>query len=105
MQKLTILDLSNNSLKHLPENLGSLARLKIMKMKGNKNLKNLPKSICQVQSLILLDLDCDNFVYPPVTVVQKGTENIIKFICDGIKIANISKTRLKREFFRYRLPI
>lgn len=83
LEKLAILDLSNNCLKSLPENISGLIRLRILKLKGNKHLVKLPKNICRAQILELLELDCDNFVYPPAEVVQRGTEHIIKYICDG----------------------
>lgn len=76
--------MSHNCLKCLPENIGSLVRLRIFRLKCNKDFHSLPKSICQAQCLELLELDCDNFIYPPVNVVQQGTEEIIKYICDGI---------------------
>lgn len=86
LEKLSVLDLSDNCLKGLPENIGNLSKLKVLKLKGNKSLHSLPKSFCQAQSLIVLELDCDNFVYPPVAVVRKTAEDIIKYICDGAVI-------------------
>lgn len=100
LEKLTTLDLSNNYLKSLHDNVGNLRRLKILKLRGNKNLQRLPKSICQAQSLILLDLDCDNFVYPPATVAEQGTENIIKYICDGTTVCHFTFTLSINTFFR-----
>lgn len=93
------MDLSNNCLKHLPENIGNLNRLKILKLKGNERLCDLPKSVCRVQSLVLLELDCDRFVYPPAEITRQGTDVIIKYICDGRKMLfSTFKTLLKLKF-------
>ncbi|KAJ8927930.1 hypothetical protein NQ314_019560, partial [Rhamnusium bicolor] len=77
---LKILDVSNNVLKILPENIGNLVKLTHLNISGNP-LKHLPKSISKSQGLKLLELDKD-FIYPPSSVVESGTESILKYICN-----------------------
>lgn len=98
LEKMTVLDLSDNCLKCLPENIGDLTRLKVLKLNGNKSLHNLPKTICCMQSLVQMDLDCDNFSYPPAAVIRQGTESILKFICDGMKGFIVHFKSSKRQF-------
>lgn len=83
LEKLRVLDISNNLLRLLPENIGSLVSLQILNVTNNKNLKHLPKSICKAQRITSLNLDSDNFVYPPAEVAQNGVDSIMKYICDG----------------------
>lgn len=67
----------------LPEDIGNLTRLCRLAATNNKLLNYLPKSIGRIASLKLIEVDCDNFVYPPATVLKKGTEFTKRFICDG----------------------
>lgn len=84
LHKLKTLDLSNNLLKILPENTGDLKCLQSLNIEGNKDLKSLPKSLCQAQKLQLIELDGSNFVYPSSEVASQGTEEIMQYICKGM---------------------
>lgn len=83
LEQLQVLNVSSNVLGSLPEDIGNLTRLCRLTAKNNKPLNYLPKSICRIASLTLIEVDCDNFIYPPATVLNKGTELVKKFICDG----------------------
>lgn len=82
LNNLRLLDVSNNKLKKLPEDIGVLSQLQILSVKGNK-LNCLPTSICKLQLLDLLECDTEGFIYPPQNIVNKGTDCLIKYICDG----------------------
>ncbi|GJQ76835.1 hypothetical protein Trydic_g15042 [Trypoxylus dichotomus] len=80
LRHLEILDVSENKLQCLPENLGDLGNLKELNVKDNKYLKQLPKSTCKARNLNKIELDSENFVYPPTTVANNGAEAILQFI-------------------------
>lgn len=82
---LKILDVSNNNLKMLPENIGSLVNLKYLNICGNKHLTSLPKSLSSCQRIQNLELDCKDFIYPPNIVLESGTEAILRYLCNGKK--------------------
>lgn len=70
-------------MKYLPHDIGNMTALRTLKCCGNARVNSLPKSICRAQKLTLIEVDGDNFIYPPSEVVKQGTEIIIKYICDG----------------------
>lgn len=80
---LETLDVSDNMLQSLPEDMGKMNGLQSVNLLGNKHLTCLPKSICHIPSLSIIKVNCDNFVYPPTSIVQQGTDAILKYICDG----------------------
>lgn len=79
-----MLNVANNFLKALPENIGSLTNLHSLSINGNKSITRLPKSIFSVQKLTTLELDKDNFVYPPSNVIENGTAAVLEYICNGM---------------------
>lgn len=81
---LKYLDVSNNHLKKLPENIGNLINLSILKLKSNNGLKKIPKTICKAQQLTLIEIDPEMFLYPPSDVALQGTEYIMRYICKGM---------------------
>ncbi|KAJ8967571.1 hypothetical protein NQ317_001783 [Molorchus minor] len=83
---LKILDVSNNVLKSLPENIGHLVNLVYLNLLGNKQLRFLPKSICNAQRIMTLEANSENFVYPPSSVVKTGAESILRYICSDVGI-------------------
>lgn len=91
MENLVILDVSNNILKTLPQTLGNLIKLKQLSIRGNPNVQHLPKSICNAQRLVTLDVDVENLLYPPRHVAEEGIASIMSYICNG-------KCRQSRQF-------
>lgn len=83
LRHLEILDVSDNKLQSLPENLGNLICLRELNLASNKQLRELPKSICKAHNLSKITLDCEKFVYPPSEVVEKGAEAILQFVAKG----------------------
>ncbi|XP_046397759.1 E3 ubiquitin-protein ligase LRSAM1-like isoform X2 [Ischnura elegans] len=92
LSKLQEFDVSNNNLKHLPTTMGNLKRLQILDVRSNK-LKALPKELCTAFCLREIHVDCDLLIYPPKEVTQKGTEEMMKFLCqeNGTKYVNPSE--------------
>ncbi|XP_030753759.1 E3 ubiquitin-protein ligase LRSAM1-like isoform X2 [Sitophilus oryzae] len=84
------LDISKNRLKDLSENIGNLVNLRILKLENNPDLKYLPKSICRAQRLILIELDVEGFLYPPIDIIREGTESIMRYICSDIEFPYVS---------------
>ncbi|KAF7265964.1 hypothetical protein GWI33_020702 [Rhynchophorus ferrugineus] len=89
------LDVSNNHLKKLPENIGNLINLNILKLKGNNGLKKIPKMICKMQQLTLIEIDSEGFLYPPSDVALEGTECIMRYICKDTEFEYVSPSDLK----------
>ncbi|KAJ8919764.1 hypothetical protein NQ315_006293 [Exocentrus adspersus] len=83
---LKILDVSDNALKTLPETMGDLVNLKYLNIRGNKRLKRFPRSLCKCQRLQALELDTEDFVYPPSAVTENGTEAVLRYICDDVGV-------------------
>lgn len=101
---LQVLNLEENKLKKIPESIGKLKYLQTLNLKGNK-LKELPATICELPSLRTLDishnqiknlpkgmwhvrtlenliLDAEEMIYPPAAICGKGTEAIMRFLCE-----------------------
>ena len=81
---LQTLNLSNNSLKELPETLSNLSRLKTFDITYNPKLKKLPKTLAHCHAIEKLSVTDGNGVqYPSTDVCQKGTVAIMQFLCKG----------------------
>lgn len=101
---LQVLNLEENKLKKIPESIGKLKYLQSLNLRGNK-LKELPVSICDLPSLRTLDIshnqikslpkgmwhvrtlenliiDAEEMIYPPAEICIKGTEAVMKFLCE-----------------------
>ncbi|KAF5273286.1 hypothetical protein FQR65_LT04708 [Abscondita terminalis] len=94
LQKLRILDLSNNVLKDLPEQLGNLINLRRLSIQGNK-ISCLPKSLCKAQRLSDINVTATSFIYPPANVADKGTESIMRYICEDTGVEYVPPDSLE----------
>jgi Leucine-rich repeat (LRR) protein len=67
-----MLDLSRcKSIESLPTTIGQLQHLTELRLVGCENLKELPKSICNLSSLLMLDLfGCKSIESLPTTIGQ-----------------------------------
>ncbi|XVF41674.1 hypothetical protein PTKIN_Ptkin01aG0298900 [Pterospermum kingtungense] len=63
-QKLRVLDLQGASFHLVPTKIGSLKHLKYLNLGGNSNIRSLPNSICKLQSLQTLNIDCVRLELP-----------------------------------------
>ena len=82
LTRLESLNLANNALKELPASLCALPRLRILNLEGNPKLTKIPKALGGVRSLETLTLG-EGLTYPPPEVVGKGTEAVMRFLCQG----------------------
>lgn len=81
LQSLKILDVSKNKLKQLNPSLGNLQSLQNLIIVDNKDVTEICIELCHASNLILIELDCEQFLIPPYEVTVKGTEEIMKFLC------------------------
>lgn len=90
LQNLQILDVSKNRLKKLTPSLGKLKNLRKLNITANDELNELCPEICLATNLISIELDGENFVYPPPEVVAKTTEEIMQFLCNKLNIEYVA---------------
>lgn len=90
LQNLQILDVSKNRLKKLTPSLGKLKNLRKLNVTANDELNELCPEICFATNLILIELDRENFVYPPPEVVAKATIEIMQFLCNKLNIEYVA---------------
>lgn len=90
LECLQVLDLSNNKLKHLNPGLGELKCLRLLKISDNKPLDKLCPELCLSTNLLSIELDCDNFTFPPANIVKKGTVEIMKYLCLEMNIEYVA---------------
>jgi E3 ubiquitin-protein ligase LRSAM1 len=74
-----------NRLGTLPGEIGDLARLKSLDVTENPNLTAIPKEICKVRTLEILQLDSHMMSFPPKEIAAGSIEEIMKFMCQGMK--------------------
>lgn len=86
LQNLRILDVSKNNLQELTTSLGKLKNLRKLNIKENVNLTRLCPELCQASNLQLLDLDCDQFIYPPSEIATLGIIEIMIFLCKHMNL-------------------
>lgn len=86
---LRTLDVSKNCLTNLPATLGKLKRLRKLSLCGNKDLKVLCVELCNATNIKLVQLDADNFSFPPTEVATQGTVEIMIYLCDSCGIRYI----------------
>jgi len=81
LTSLVHLDLSNNLFAHLPVQVGELQYLSELLLHGNK-LVNLPWTVGRLVRLRNLTLDNNPIIWPPLQVIQKGTQFIVTYLRD-----------------------
>lgn len=74
LRNLNVLDLSKNLLKDIPESIGKLINLQTLDLQDNKHLFHLPKSLCHCKRLRNLIVDTEILTWPPKDVTLRGTE-------------------------------
>ena len=82
MKNLQYLNASFNNLINLPSAIGNCQNLKILNLKSNKNLKELPIALGKLTCLVELDLD-PTIVYPPPETCKNGINAILLFLQKG----------------------
>ncbi|KAH9638421.1 hypothetical protein HF086_007728 [Spodoptera exigua] len=86
MQSLQILDVSKNKLQSLTPAIGKLKNLKKLNLKENKDLYELCPELCLATNLMSLDIDGEQFLFPPSDIAIQDTPVIMKFLCDKMNI-------------------
>lgn len=86
LQSLQILDVSSNKLRDLTASLGKLTNLKRLNIKNNTELKELCSELCLARNLVQVELDGEQFVYPPKEICTQQTKDIMAFLCDKLNV-------------------
>lgn len=81
---LTVLSIKNNPLIQLHSKIELMESLVKLDLRSTK-LTELPSSLCKLKDLEHLFLDKVNLEYPPMYVVKKGFDDIIKYLRDHPK--------------------
>lgn len=90
LENLTLLNVSRNKLKGLPDSVGMLKRLRILDISRNEAIQKLPVTLGQAQSLKEINMEgLENLSYPPKDILSGGTIVIIAFLANecGIEYA------------------
>lgn len=90
LQNLQILDVSKNRLKKLTPSLGKLKNLRRLNITTNEELDELCPELCLATNLISIELDCEQYVYPPPEVIAKTTAEIMQFLCNKLNIEYVA---------------
>ncbi|XP_056639062.1 E3 ubiquitin-protein ligase LRSAM1-like isoform X1 [Diorhabda sublineata] len=85
LKMLRVLDVSHNQLKALPKDLGNLTKLRRCNLSYNK-IKYLPTSIHKWKNIQCIELDADEYIYPPANITSEGTYTILQYICDDVGV-------------------
>lgn len=80
LQNLSVLNVSKNNLKQLPETSGQLRKLTNLNLSYNKAIKCLPKSLGYAQKITQLEIEGLNLFYPPKDVLTGGVIVIIAYL-------------------------
>uniref|UniRef100_A0A2H1V5S7 SFRICE_011056 n=1 Tax=Spodoptera frugiperda TaxID=7108 RepID=A0A2H1V5S7_SPOFR len=86
MQSLQILDVSKNQLQSLTPAIGKLKNLRKLNLSENKDLYELCPELCLASNLTSLDIDGEQFLFPPSDIAIQDTAAIMKFLCDKMNI-------------------
>ncbi|XP_045760973.1 E3 ubiquitin-protein ligase LRSAM1-like [Maniola jurtina] len=90
LECLQVLDLSNNKLKHLNPGLCNLKCLRQLKISDNKHLTKLCPELCLATNLLSIELNGDNFTFPPSYIATQGTIEIMKYLCSEMNIEYVA---------------
>lgn len=104
LQCLQILNVSKNKLKSLTPSLGKLKNLRKLIITDNDDLKELCPQLCLATNIISIELDGENFVYPPSHVIALGTEEIMKYLSKKLNVEYVSPIPLDSELPSVRSP-
>ncbi|XP_075986194.1 E3 ubiquitin-protein ligase LRSAM1-like [Anticarsia gemmatalis] len=86
MQSLQILDVSNNKLRSLTSSLGKLKCLRKLRLVDNNDLNELCPELCYATNLSSLEIDGEQFVFPPPEVATQSTADIMKYLCKKMNV-------------------
>lgn len=78
---MELLDVSHNHLTQIDQ-IGFMPNLRVLNITGNKNLKNLPSQLSTCDSLNDIVLDGEYIFYPPASIIERGTAEILKYLLE-----------------------
>ncbi|XP_067036554.1 leucine-rich repeat-containing protein 27-like isoform X2 [Acropora muricata] len=79
LPNLRWLDLRNNHISEIPQIIGTHRNLRNLLLEGN-NVESLPLELGLLKSLSGLNLSGNPLEYPPQFIVERGTQEILKFL-------------------------
>ncbi|CAH2100029.1 unnamed protein product [Euphydryas editha] len=104
LECLQVLDVSNNKLVSLNAMLGHLKSLRVLKISGNKSLNKLCPELCYAVNLVSIELDGENFTFPPPEVATKSTTEIMKYLCSEMNIDYIPPLPITSDVSPSQIP-
>jgi hypothetical protein len=75
-KKLTVLNLSNNRIVHLPESVGQLVNLSILILENNE-LASLPNELENLKNLKTLNVSKNRFIFVPEVIKKIGSLEVL----------------------------
>ncbi|CAH0600590.1 unnamed protein product [Chrysodeixis includens] len=104
MQSLKILDVSDNKLKSLTPSIGKLKNLRKLNITQNPDLNELCPELCLVTNLTTLEIDGDQFLFPPPDIATQDTVAIMKFLCKKMNIEYCSPLSTEADLATVQTP-
>ncbi|XP_026725956.1 E3 ubiquitin-protein ligase LRSAM1-like [Trichoplusia ni] len=86
MQSLRIIDVSDNKLNNLTPSISKLKNLRKLNLTQNPDLNELCPELCLATNLTTLEIDGDQFMFPPSDIATQDTVTIIKYLCEKLNI-------------------
>lgn len=86
MQSLRIIDVSDNKLNNLTPSISKLKNLRKLNITQNPDLNELCPELCLATNLTTLEIDGDQFVFPPSDIATQDTVTIMKYLCEKLNI-------------------
>lgn len=86
LASLHLLDVSNNKLRSITPSLGNLKCLRKLKLNDNIDLKELCPELCFATNLLSIDIDGEQFEFPPPEVATQSTVEIMKYLCEKMNV-------------------